>query len=130
LDASAKVEKYATQSLRYLKNASKSIDEGNPDKASEFLWGSMAQALKAVGANKGIHLRNHRQIWDFVESLTKELEDRSIYDAFLHANLLHANFYEAELELKDVKRIAEEIRMAVGTLLGLIPKASEVNKGI
>ena len=124
MDTRAKVEKYATQSLRYLKNASKSIDEGNADKAGEFLWGSVAQALKAVGENKGIHLRNHRRIWDFVESLAKELEDRSIYDAFLHANLLHTNFYEVELELKDVRRIAEEIRVAVGKLLSLIPEAS------
>jgi hypothetical protein len=119
-----KVEKYVAQSLRYLKNASKFIDEGNTDKAGEFLWGSMAQALKAVAANKEIHLRNHRQIWDFVSSLTKELEDRSIYDAFLHANLLHTNFYEAELELKDVKRIAEEIRVAIGKLLSLLPVES------
>ncbi len=122
-----KVKKYVAQSLRYLKNASKSIDDGNPDKASEFLWGSMAQALKAVAANKEIHLRNHRQIWDFGESLAKELEDKSIYDAFLHANLLHTNFYESELELKDIRRMAEDVRMTVGKLLSLIPKENEEN---
>ncbi len=125
MDIKSKAEKYAVQSLHYLNNASKSIDDANPDKASEFLWGSMTQALKALAANKEIHLRSHRQIWDFVESLTKELKDRSIYDAFLHANLLHTNFYETELELKDVRNIAEEIRVAVGKLLGLIPRTSE-----
>lgn len=120
MDAEVKVEKYAGQSLHYLKNASKLIDAGDSEKASEFLWGSMAQALKAVAASKGIFLRNHSRIWSFAESLTKELEDKSIYDAFLRANFLHSNFYEAELELKDVRIIGDEIRKTVGKLLNLI----------
>jgi len=65
-------------------------------------------------------LRNHGRIWNFAESLTKELEDKSIYDAFVHANFLHTNFYESELELKDVRRLAEDVRMTVGKLLSLI----------
>ncbi len=124
MDAKAKVEKYASQSLRYLKNASKSIDDGNSDKASEFLWGSMAEALKALALSRGIPLRNHRKIWNYVEALTKELGDKSIYDAFLHANFLHTNFYESELELKDVRRMAEDIRVAVDKLLSRIPRES------
>jgi len=122
LDAKAKVKKYINQSLRYLKNASKSIDAGNSDKAGEFLWGSMAQALKALAASRGIHLGNHRQIWNYVESLPKELEDKSIYDTFIQANFLHTNFYESELELKDVRRMAEDIRVAVDRLLRLAVK--------
>ena len=122
MDTKAKVEKYAGQSLHYLKNASKFIDAGDSDKASEFLWGSMAEALKALALSRGIHLKNHRKIWDYAESLPKELGDKSIYDAFLHANFLHTNFYESELEIKDVRRMAEDIRVAVGKLLSLIPE--------
>ena len=121
-----KTQKYTAQSLRYLKNASKSIDEGNQDKAGEFLWGSIAQALKAVASYKGYYLKSHRQIWDFAESLSKDLKDKSIYDAFLHANLLHSNFYECELELKDVRRIAEEITAVVEKLLNLIRNSTSV----
>ena len=127
MDTKRKAEKYSSQSLHYLKNASQSIDAGNSDKASEFLWGSMAQALKAVAASKEIFLRNHGQIWNYTETLAKEIEDKSIYDAFLHANFLHTNFYESELELKDVRRIAEDIRVAVGKLLNLVPKENEKN---
>ena len=68
-----------------MRNASKCIDEGDSEKASEFLWGSMAQALKGFAASRGRHLRNHRQIWDFVEGLAKELEvpfDKSQVEAF------------------------------------------------
>ena len=122
MDAKAKVEKYAAQSLHYLKNASKFIDTDDSAKASEFLWGSMAQALKALALSKGILLEKHWQIWDYVDSLTKELEDRTIYDVFLHADSLHKNFYELELEMKDVLRMAEDVKMTVGKLLSLIPK--------
>jgi len=124
LDAKAKVEKYAGQSLHYLKNASKSIDAGDSEKASEFLWGSMAEALKALALSKGIKLQKHGEIWNYIESLAKELEDKDIYDVFLHANSLHKNFYELELELKDVRRMADDVRMTVGKLLRLIPKES------
>ena len=122
MDAKAKVEKYARQSLHYLRNASKYIDAGDSEKASEFLWGSMAQAIKAVVAVKGITFRKHRLLWEYAEVLSKELEDKSIYDSFLHAYSLHTNFYEAELEIKDVRRMAEDVRITVGKLLSHIPK--------
>ncbi len=125
MDAKGKVNKYVTQSLHYLGNASKFIDAGDSAKASEFLWGSMAQALKAVAASKGESLRNHRRIWNYAETLAKEMEDKSVYDAFLHANFLHTDFYESELELKDVRRIAEDIRIAVAKILSHIPKENE-----
>ncbi len=120
MDAKARVEKYAGQSRHYLLNASKFIDAGDSEKASEFLWGSMAQAIKAVVAAKGVTFRKHRLLWEYAESLTKELEDKSIYDSFVHAYSLHSNFYESDLELKDVRRIAEDVRTTVGKLLNLI----------
>ncbi len=120
MDAKAKVEKYAGQSRHYLLNASKFIDAGDSEKASEFLWGSMAQAIKAVVAAKGVTFRKHRLLWECAETLAKELRDKSIYDSFVHAYSLHSNFYESELELRDVRRVAEDVRMTVGKLLQLI----------
>lgn len=122
MEPKAKVEKYAAQSWHYLRNASKFIDAGDSEKASEFLWGSMTQALKALALSKGIRLQNHREIWNYVESLTKELEDKSIYDAFRHAHDLHINFYESGIELREVRIMAEDVKVTVGKLLGYIPK--------
>jgi len=122
LDAKSKVEKYASQSLRYLRNASKFIDAGNSEKASEFLWSSMVQALKAVALSKGFFLKNHAAIWNYVDTLTKDLQNKDIRDAFVSANLLHTNFYESELGLDRVRILADDIRTAVGKLLSLIPK--------
>ena len=122
MDARKRVDNYARQSRRYLKNAFKSIEAGDSDKAGEFLWGSMAEALKALALSNGIPLRSHRQIWDYAKTITKEIEDKSIYDAFVHANFLHSNFYECELEMSEVRRLADDIRIAVEKLLELIPK--------
>jgi hypothetical protein len=122
LDAKAKVKKYAGQSQHYLLNASKFIDAGDSEKASEFLWGSLAEALKALALSRGIQLKKHWEIWNYVENLTKELEDKSIYDAFRHAHDLHINFYESGIELRGVRRMAEDIRMTVDKLLSHIPK--------
>jgi hypothetical protein len=115
------LEKHKAQSMHYLENAYKFIDAGDAEKASEFLWGSMAQAIKAVAATKELALKSHRDLWDYADALSKELGDKSIYDSFLHANSLHSNFYECELELKDVIRVAEEVRTTIAKLLSLIP---------
>ena len=121
MDVEAKVKKCAGQSRHYLLNASKFIDAGDSEKASEFLWGSMTQALKAIALSRGIPLRKHREIWNYVENLTKELEDKGIYDAFRHAHDLHINFYESDIELRGVRRMAEDIKIVQDKLLNLIP---------
>ena len=122
MEPKIKVERYAARSLHYLRNAAKFIDSGDAEKASEFLWGSIVQALKAVALSKGFFLRNHAAIWNYVDALTKDSEKRDIRDAFVTANLLHTNFYESELGLERVRILADDIRVAVGKLLSLIPK--------
>ena len=120
MDAKAKVEKYAVQSQRYLRNASKSIDAGDSDKASELLWGSMAEALKAVALSKGKELNAHWDIGDYARKLAKQMRDESILDVYGTASYLHSNFYEAGLSLDEVQTYAERIKTTVGKLLNLI----------
>ena len=129
MDAEAKVKKYAGQSRHYLLNASKFIDAGDSEKASEFLWGSLAEAVKAVVLSKGFQLKKHGEIWTYVENLTKELEDKGIYDAFRHAHDLHINFYESDIELRGVRRMAEDIKVVQDKLLNLIPGEGLLWKG-
>ncbi len=124
MDVEAKVKKYAGQSRHYLLNASKFIDAGDSEKASEFLWGSLAEVIKAVALSKGFQLKKHGEIWTYVENLTKELEDKSIYNAFRHAHDLHINFYESDIELRGVRRMAADIKIVQGKLLQLIPRES------
>ena len=115
-------EKYKAQSTHYLENAFSYIEAGDTEKAGEFLWGSMAQALKAVAASKGIEIRSHRGLLDYARELAKELKDESIFMVSRNAESLHRNFYELGYELEEVYISAEEIKATVGKLLSLIPE--------
>lgn len=129
MEATPDLQKYASQSIRYLENALKSIAQSDFDKASEFLWGSIAEALKAVAAKKGLTLRTHGELWDYARGLAKELGDRSIYDGFFKANSLHSNFYESKLSPQDVVAVAESVRDTVGKLLKLAGYEAESSLG-
>ncbi|MFQ6075569.1 MAG: PaREP1 family protein [Candidatus Bathyarchaeia archaeon] len=115
-------EKYAEQSLRYLENALLHLNQGDYDKASEFLWGSVAEAVKAVAASRGLNLTKHVELWEFVGELAKELDEESIYDNFRTANYLHSNFYEIELRPEEVLDASESVRQLVACLLELVAK--------
>ncbi|MBI2871767.1 MAG: hypothetical protein HYY00_01085 [Chloroflexi bacterium] len=110
---------YRAQALHYLENAFIALRQGDVEKAGEFLWGSMAEALKAVAAHKGTTLRQHREIREFARAIANELGERALWDAYGNAEHLHANFYEVELSLEDVAAIGESVKRAVERLLGL-----------
>ena len=121
MEVKESIEKYRAQSIHYLENAFSFIEAGDAEKASEFLWGSMAEALKAVAASKEIWLRSHRDLRDYAMDLAKQLQDESIRNTFDRAQSLHSNFYESGLMLEDVVICAEDVERAVGKLLSLIP---------
>ncbi|MFH0847093.1 MAG: PaREP1 family protein [Chloroflexota bacterium] len=119
-----RVQKHKQQSLHYFENALRFIEAGDAEKASEFLWGSMTQALKAVAANKDISLKSHESIRKFAYELAfKALQDESIWMGFKDAQSLHSNFYETGLLLDDVKLGVQTVRRAVYKLLALVSES-------
>lgn len=121
MEAKEKIKKYKNQSIHYFNNAVNYIDSGDIEKASEFLWGSMAQALKAVAGSRDIWLRSHYQIKNYALELARALHDDSVRHTFDYAQSLHSNFYESGLLLEDVVRAAEDVKKTVRQLLALIP---------
>ncbi len=121
-DTSAKLVGYVARSRHYLENAYVSLERGEVEKAGEFLWGSMAQAIKAVAAFKGVELRSHGAVRDFAMVLAKDNRDPALREAFAEANSLHQNFYESGLTREIVLEYGERIRPAVGRVLSLIPR--------
>lgn len=115
------IERYRDLSIHYLQNAFEFIDAGDAEKASEFLWGSMAEALKAVAACKGVKIIRHWDIGDYAKNLAKERQDEAITDVFGKASNLHSNFHEGELSMEQVSAYAQRIRSEVDKLLRLIP---------
>ena len=118
------LEKYRAQSTHYFENALSSIQAGDAEKAGEFLWGSMAEAIKAVAASEERELNTHGDIRKYAAELAKKHNDTSIWDVYGIANSLHGNFYEAGLSLEEVQTHAERIRTTVVKLFNLIPGES------
>lgn len=120
MEAKESAERYKAQSMHYLKNALHFVEVDDAEKASEFLWGSIAEALKAVAASKEIELRSHKDLRDYAMELAKALRDESIRNTFLHAQSLHSNFYETGLVMEDVAMCADDIRATLAKLFSLI----------
>jgi hypothetical protein len=123
-EAQEKVRNYATASLHYIENALLMIRQGETEKASELLWGSVAEALQALAISRGVKpLKNHKSLRWFVGVISRELDDSDIAKTFHAAeNLHHKGFHEVELELRDVALLVEPIRKMVKRLLDSIPK--------
>ena len=121
LDVTKKSNKHRAQSTHYFENALHFMDVGDAEKASEFLWGSVSQALKAVAASRGIELKSHSRIRGYAMELAKSLQDESIRYAFNSAQQLHSNFYETGLLLEDVVMGADDVKKLVAKLFELIP---------
>ncbi len=115
------VKKYISASRHYLENALLMLNNQEAAKASELLWGSLAQALQAVAASRNIHLSNHRSLRWFVSTLARELNDRALLDGFRQAEALHSNFHEVDLSVEDVAGTVDPIRTTVSRVLALIP---------
>ena len=112
---------YSDRSRLYLANAGTTFREQRPEKTGEFLWGAMAEALKAVAAVKDIALRNHNQIRRYARDAASELRDERLLDAFRDAQTLHSNFYEGMFDMGELARLSATIRDAVDALLELVP---------
>lgn len=116
------LEKYKAQSEHYFANALVSLQAGDAAKTGEFLWGSVALALKAVAASEGKKVK-HTNMSAYARELAKKQNDPSIWDVYGIADLLHGKgFYEAGLSLEEVQAYTERIRTIVAKLLRLIPK--------
>ncbi|MBI4608860.1 MAG: hypothetical protein HY726_07630 [Candidatus Rokubacteria bacterium] len=116
-----RVRHYVTSSQHYLENALALLQLGEAAKASEFFWGSVAEAIQAVAVWRGTHLANHRSLRYWAATIAKELNDPTINEGFVIAERLHSNFHEVELDAVDVATVAETIRRTVAKLLAIIP---------
>ena len=120
-DTKRKLQGFAGRSRHYFENALSFLRDGEVEKSSELLWGSMAEAVKAVAMVKERAIRSHGELRRYAAELAKELNDEMLYDAFMHANSLHSNFYESHLTAQEVEILAGRVRGAVRKLLDLIP---------
>jgi len=116
------VRKYVLSSLRYLENGQQMLLKGEAEKAGEFLWGSIAQALQALAASRNIPvLKSHRSLRYIASTVSKEMDDRRLNEVFWQAEKLHSNFHEVEMTVDEVAEFVDPIRETVQKIHSYIP---------
>jgi hypothetical protein len=108
---------YLRLNAKYLREVEELIEKKDYPQASEKLWGSFVEAVKAVASERGIKLGTHRSIAEFVAELDKEYPDLKLREVFRHAESLHVNFYEDHLPEDYVIESKQIISKAVEQLL-------------
>ena len=112
--------KYAGLSHAFRASAWKHLrDDGDLPQASNKAWGMVAETVKAVSAQHGGIIHQHRSIWQIVRELSALVGDAGdtqtqdwINNSFAVARILHSNFYEDEAAESDVAsglRLCEEL---------------------
>jgi len=116
----ARYERYLTMNNKYLKDAEAALARKDFLQASEKLWGAAAQAVKAVAAKRGMIIRSHERLWDFVERLDQDYPEWRLAEKFSVASALHTNFYEGWMPPRIVERNAGAVRELVERLVSLL----------
>jgi len=116
LDPEDLAEHYQALSEKYLKDAKELLSKGDRVQASEKLWGATALAIKTVAAKRGLKLRKHGGLWEFIDRLSEESGDEELITLFNGANALHRNFYENEMTQRAVEITAKDIEKLIAKL--------------
>ena len=109
-DADRGPEKYARLGSDFRAGAWQHLlEDGDLPQASNKAWGIVAETIKAVSAQHGGNIHQHRSIWQVIRelsSLVGEFGDTDtenwIRNSFGVARTLHSNFYEDEADTGDV----------------------------
>jgi len=117
---SEKVEHFSNLMRKYFRDAEAFLAKGDYVQASEKLWGAAAEMVKVVAAKRGVELRTHGDLWEFVTKLRTELKDPELSRLFLQANYLHQNFYEGILPPEVIVDGAEAVKEFIDKLERLI----------
>ena len=89
---------------RFLEHAREEFDKGDMLQASEKAWGAVAHYVKSVAKARGWSDGSH---WDISHNARKLLDITPDPDGnrtkLALINMLHVNFYEEDLDPKDVE---------------------------
>lgn len=77
-----RIQRYRSQSLRFLESAFTEMRGGRWLQSEELLWGSLTLAVKGVALCRGDPLEGDEQVRAYATRLGREHRDRRIRDAF------------------------------------------------
>ena len=108
--------------MEYMENGQLMLNKREAGKASELLWGGVAQALEALAKSRNMpRFSRHHSLRYFAGVISRETGDSSINNVFYQAEALHKNFYSVEMTAQNVATNVAAIRDLVSKLLSMIP---------
>ena len=126
VDANRSAEKYARLAQNFRNSAWRHLGEGDLPQASNKAWGLVAETVKAVSAQHGGFIHSHGAIWTTVRELAQlagnagdPATQQWLQSSFSVARGLHANFYEDEAPLADVRADLQRCELLAERLLAL-----------
>ncbi len=115
----SKTSYYSSTSRDFLTKARTYLAEDDLLQASEKGWGAAAQMVKCIAESRGWRHDGHRDLWQTVNRLAREAEDRELRTSFGIAGFLHTNFYEGWLPREAVEDHLTKVEELVQKLEGL-----------
>ena len=113
-------QKYHDASHRLLDQARSELAAGDLPQASAKGWGAAAQILKAVAEQRGWEHGKHRHLSRVASRLRAETGDRDVFRLYMVADSLHGNFYEDEMEPRDVAEALDDVATLVARVEPLL----------
>ena len=109
-DAERGPEKYAGLADDFRAGAWKHLrEDGDLPQASNKAWGMVAETIKAISAQHGGIIHQHRSLWQVLRELSAlvalsgDLEAQNwINNAYRTARALHSNYYEDEETAEEI----------------------------
>ena len=90
----ARSQEYILTSRELLAKAEEALAQEDLLQASEKGWEAAAYMVKAIAQRRGWRHSGHRELFQVVNRLAQETDDRELRTLFNVADALHGNFYE------------------------------------
>ena len=125
----ASIRKHLPKAREYWSKWPAHLAEGDLCQAGEKGWGAVAQLAKAVASHRGWFHSSH----DATRSAIRQIADESdtpssIRRSLMHAEMLHGNFYETNLDQTDTELALEDAKSLLEALWQQLP--DEYTSGI
>ena len=128
LDLNSKFAEYIKTSEHYFNNLKDVLSKNEYRKASEYLWGTIAQLIKALAYLYGIPLGSHKSIKIFIREIATEKNDEEYFKSFLFLEKLHVNFYDEIIEPEEFQIYLKSANNFLNKTNRLITKKLKENK--
>ena len=114
-----KSARYIEGSQVLIQQAHEELEKGDLRQASEKAWGAAAQAVKAIGEERGWNHDSHALLFDAVGQVNDERRRGRLLRLFSATHQMHINYYEDWLEESDVQDGINTVEVFLQRMEGL-----------